>query len=91
MHEKCSCGQEQLRHRSSRQRLANYEARLRQKGLVLPVLNAMAGGSILYGAGYSWVTQPGADVTCNPLLMGELGSAWKNAPTSCLLMLSSHL
>ncbi len=58
------------------QRLANYEARLSQEGLVSPVPNAMAGASIPCGAGHSQVTQPRANDTCNPLQMGESVSLW---------------
>ncbi len=58
------------------QRLANYEARLSQEGSVSPVLNAMAGASILCGIGHSQGAHPRADNTCNPLQVGESVSPW---------------
>ncbi len=49
------------------QRLANYEARLRQEGSVSPVPNAMAGASDPRGAGPSQVALLRADSVSNPL------------------------
>ncbi len=56
--------------------LANYEARLRPEGSVSLVPNAVAGASILRGAGHSQVVHPGTDSTSNPLQVRESVSPW---------------
>ncbi len=71
------------------QRLANYEARLRQESSVPLVLNTMAGTRVSRGTVHGQVVQTGADGTWKDLAIP--GHATKNAGTSCLLMLSSCL
>ncbi len=58
------------------QRLANYEARLRQEGSFSLVTNAMIGTSVLHSTEHIQVAQPGTDGTCNPLLMRVPSSPW---------------
>ncbi len=58
------------------QRLAIYEARLRQGGSVSPVLNAMASASIPRGTGHNQVVHPGVDSASNTLKVGESASTW---------------
>ncbi len=57
-------------------RLANYEARLRQEGLVLPVLNAVASASNRCGADHSQMVHSGTDSASNPLGVRETVIAW---------------
>ncbi len=58
------------------QRLANYEARLKQEGSVSVVPNAMASASIPRGAEHSQMVRPGADSASNTLSIGETVSPW---------------
>ncbi len=49
------------------QRMANYEAKLKQEGSVSPVPNAMVSANAPHGAGHSQMVYPGADSTSNAL------------------------
>ncbi len=56
--------------------MANYEARLKQEGLVSPVPNAVAISSAPRSAEHVQVVHPGADGVSNPLRVGEAVSPW---------------
>ncbi len=59
------------------QRLANYEAKLRQEDSVSPVPIAMASANAPRSTGHSQMVYPGADSASNTLQVGETVSPWR--------------